>query len=69
MRKMAWTRVHVTALTFGLFAGLIGAVRAPAQTPAPETYAGTFWDRPRLTGDWGTFRDTAATHGVTLDVD
>lgn len=42
---------------------------ARAQTPAPETYAGDFWTRPRLTGDWGGFRDTMAKKGVTLDVD
>ena len=61
--------MHVAALIFGLFASLIGPGRASAQTPAPETYAGSFWDRPRLTGDWGGFRDSAAKHGVTLDVD
>ena len=61
--------MHVAALIFGLFASLIGPGRASAQTPAPETYAGSFWDRPRLTGDWGGFRDAAAKHGVTLDVD
>ncbi len=40
-----------------------------AQTPAPETYAGDFWTRPRLTGDWGGFRDQMAKRGVALDVD
>ena len=40
-----------------------------AQIPAPETYAGDFWTRPRLTGDWGGFRDQMAKRGVALDVD
>jgi porin len=48
---------------------LLAPSLAPAQTPAPETYAGDFWTRPRLTGDWGGFRDQMAKRGVALDVD
>jgi porin len=40
-----------------------------AQTPAPETFSGDIWSRPRITGDWFGYRDDLAKHGVTLDVD
>src|SRR5262249_20706052 len=53
---------------FGLLAGFLGPSAAPAQTPPPETYAGSSWDRPRLTGDWGGVRDQAAKRGLTLDI-
>lgn len=61
--------VRAVALTLGLLAALFGARLACAQTSEPESYKGSFWDRPRLTGDWGGFRDQAAKRGVTLDVD
>jgi porin len=48
---------------------LLGPASASAQIPGPETYAGDFWTRPRLTGVWGGFRDQLGTRGVTLDVD
>src|SRR5512132_976586 len=35
----------------------------------PKTYAGDLWSRPRLTGDWGGFRDEMARRGIRLDVD
>ena len=35
----------------------------------PKTYAGDFWTRPRLTGDWGGLRDQLAARGIRLDVD
>jgi len=35
----------------------------------PDTWGGDFWSRPRLTGDWGGFRDELAKKGVVLDVD
>jgi porin len=59
----------VAALMLGFVATLFSPGMAPAQTPAPQTYAGSFWDRPRLTGDWGGFRDEAAKRGLTLDID
>ena len=61
-------RVRATIIALGLLTALAAPV-ATAQTPAPETYAGDFWNRPRLTGDWGGFRDTMAKKGVALDVD
>jgi porin len=63
----ALARLAIAAL--GALAGLAAPAAAPAQTPAPETYAGDFWTRPRLTGDWGGLRDQMAKRGVTLDVD
>jgi carbohydrate-selective porin OprB len=40
-----------------------------AQTPAPETFGGDIWSRPRITGDWFGYRDDLVKHGVTLGVD
>jgi hypothetical protein len=40
----------------------------PAEGP-PFSYAGSLWDRPRLTGDCGGFRDQATKRGLTLDAD
>jgi porin len=37
--------------------------------PAPETWGGDLWSRPRLTGDWGGARDDMAKKGVVLDLD
>jgi porin len=39
----------------------------PYQTP--ETWGGDLASRPRLTGDWGGFRDDMARTGVVLDLD
>jgi porin len=61
--------MRLAVLGVALLAGLLGPGVTLAQTPAPETYSGSFWDRPRLTGDWGGFRGQAAKRGVTLDVD
>jgi porin len=35
----------------------------------PETWGGDLASRPRLTGDWGEFRDDMAKKGVVLDLD
>lgn len=59
----------LTALALGVLLAVLAPTALSAQTMAPETYAGDFWSRPRLTGDWGGFRDTMAKHGATLDVD
>ena len=67
MRK---TYRPLAALTLGLlWSAFFGPGVSAAQAPAPDTYSGSFWERPRLTGDWGGFRNQAAKHGVTLDVD
>jgi carbohydrate-selective porin OprB len=60
---------RVVALILALLTGLVGPRLGLAQAPAPETYAGNAWDRPRLTGDWAGYRDQAAKRGITLDVD
>jgi porin len=57
---------------FILALALAGALAAPvAAQPIeePKTYAGDFWSRPRLTGDWGGLRDQLAVRGVRFDVD
>jgi porin len=45
---------------------------APARAqpyPVPTTWGGDLLSRPRLSGDWGGFRDELANKGVVLDVD
>ena len=37
--------------------------------PVPPTWGGDFWDRPRLTGDWGGVRDELGKKGVVFDAD
>jgi porin len=57
---------------FILGLALAGALAAPvAAQPIeePKSYAGDFWSRPRLTGDWGGLRDQLAVRGVRFDVD
>jgi porin len=55
---------------------LAGAALAGAPGPAsaqpvdvPETWGGSFMDRPRLTGSWGGLRDALGKKGVVFDVD
>jgi len=35
----------------------------------PPTWAGSFWDRPRLTGSWFGLRDDLEKRGVVIDID
>ena len=63
-RPVGWIIMAAVALASGLAAPAAGQ---PIEEP--KTYAGDFWSRPRLTGDWGGFRDELATRGVRLDVD
>src|SRR5262249_57732180 len=35
----------------------------------PETYAGDFWSRPRLTGNWFGLRDEMGKKGIVFDAD
>jgi len=37
--------------------------------PIPETYAGDFWSRPRLTGNWWGLRDEMGKKGIVFDAD
>src|SRR5262245_4613602 len=60
----------VLLLALGLIA--VAAALPPAaraQFDGPEKYGGDLLSRPRLTGDWGGFRDEMAKRGVFLDVD
>ncbi|OLE64885.1 MAG: carbohydrate porin [Acidobacteria bacterium 13_1_20CM_2_68_14] len=46
------------------------AVPVSAQpVPIPNTWGGDLLSRPRLTGDWGGFRDELGKKGVVFDVD
>jgi porin len=59
-----WIIVAAVAL-----AGALAASAAAQPIEEPKTYVGDFWSRPRLTGDWGGFRDELAARGVRFDVD
>ncbi len=75
--KGAWIRSARYALMVLLGLALLavaltGTLAAPAAAQPidePKTYAGDLWSRPRLTGDWGGFRDQLATRGIRFDVD
>ena len=56
-------------LLLGFFVVLAGPGVATAQITPPPTYAGDLWARPRLSGDWGGFRDELAKKGVVFDAD
>lgn len=43
------------------------AVSQPVDVP--PTWGGSFWDRPRLTGDWFGLRDEMGKKGIVLDLD
>src|SRR5262245_24204773 len=54
----------------GLALGLLAATAVSAQpVEIPSTWGGSFWDRPRLTGDWFGFRDEMGKKGIVFDVD
>lgn len=63
-RLVGWIIIAAVAL-----AGTLAAPAAAQPIEEPKTYAGDFWSRPRLTGDWGGFRDELATRGIRFDVD
>jgi len=43
------------------------AVAQPVDVP--PTWGGSFWDRPRLTGDWFGLRDEMGKKGIVVDLD
>jgi porin len=61
---VGWIIIAAVAL-----AGTLAASAAAQPVDEPKTYAGDFWSRPRLTGDWGGFREDLATRGIRFDVD
>jgi len=63
-RLAVWMLIVVAAL-----ANTLAAPVSAQPIEDPKTYAGDFWTRPRLTGDWGGFRDQLAARGIRLDVD
>lgn len=63
-RPVGWSIIAAIAL-----AGTLAASAAAQPIEEPKTYAGDFWSRSRLTGDWGEFRDELATRGIRFDVD
>ena len=67
-----WIRSARYALMVLLGSALLAA--APGLSVAqpvdvPPTWGGDFWNRPRLTGDWGGLRDELGKKGVVFDVD
>ena len=68
-----WLATHSLRVWIILLVGLIVMTTtdvASAQPyPTPDTWGGDILSRPRLTGDWGGFRDDLAKKGVVLDVD
>ena len=41
-------------------ASFVPTAATAQMTLMPDTYGGDIWSRPRLTGDWGGWRDAAA---------
>ena len=65
MRRIAIARVIFVAL--GMIVLADPAVAQPVDVP--PTWGGSFWDRPRLTGDWFGLRDEMGKKGIVLDLD
>ena len=65
---MAHKRSVIAAAVIILF-GVVLSVNAWAQeTPPANTYAGDFWSRSTLTGDWGGARNGLAKKGIAFDL-
>ncbi len=58
-------RIIIAAL---VLASTLAAPAAAQPIDEPKTYAGDLWSRPRLTGDWGGFRDQMATKGIRFPI-
>ena len=63
-RSVGWIIIAAVAL-----AGTPVTPAAAQPIEEPKTYAGDVGSRPRLTGDWGGFRDELATRGIRFDAD
>ena len=62
---------HLTAWLFLVGAAMLVAsnVASAQPYPVPPTWGGDILSRPRLTGDWGGWRDELAKQGIVFDVD
>src|SRR4051812_50068484 len=60
-------RMRLRAI-FGVLTVTVSALTARAQVGPPPDYAGDFWTRSTLTGDWGGLRNELATKGMTFDL-
>jgi porin len=70
MRGILAVRRLTAGLFFASLVALVAPVAASAQPyPVPPTWGGDMLSRPRLTGDWGGWRDDLAKQGIVLDVD
>ncbi len=69
MREIVATR-HLVPWIFliGLFLLFTNAAHAQPY-PVPPTWGGDMLDRPRLTGDWGGWRDELGKMGIVVDLD
>jgi porin len=59
------------ALAILIFLAALGPAASATAQPVdiPPTWGGSFWDRPRLTGDWFGLRDEMGKKGIVVDID
>jgi porin len=59
------------ALAFAIVLAVLGPAAIATAQPVdiPPTWGGSFWDRPRLTGDWFGLRDEMGKKGIVVDID
>lgn len=62
-------RLATLALSSGLLLLLVVGTAGAQPVPVPETWGGSFTERPRATGSWGGLRDELGARGVVLDLD
>src|SRR5215475_12167336 len=62
-------RVSVFAASLALAVVALVTVVDAQPVTIPETYAGDFWSRPRLTGNWWGLRDEMGKKGIVFDAD
>jgi porin len=63
MRRSGW------ALCVALAVVVMTGPAAAQPVDVPPTWGGSFWDRPRLTGDWFGLRDEMGKKGIVVDID
>src|SRR6266536_5048051 len=64
-------RGSLGALAVAIFLAALGPAASATAQPVdiPPTWGGSFWDRPRLTGDWFGLRDEMGKKGIVVDID